>query len=270
MVKITSLCDNINNHKKMWGIEGNSVLIETNGLRILYDVGRDGKVLAHNLEVLGLSISNIDYIILSHAHKGHSGALSSVSIPENVRVFYGPGFSLPKFKLKDGDYFPVWNEQLLNNLTVEPECIFHQVEICPDLFVFNASSEPNQSAQQRYWIKEQGLYRPDSFQEELHICIKTNKGLIIITGCAHCGVSTLIEKAISITGDNQIYTLIGGMHIKDDPMRLLHFCDIINRYQVSLYAPSHCTGFRSVAYLLKQFPNQCLEFHTGKTISFDS
>lgn len=273
MIKITCLCDNINNHKKFWATEGNSILIETNGIRILYDVGRDGRVLEHNLEVLGLSISHLDYIILSHAHKGHSGALSNISLPENVKVLYGSGFEVPKFKLVEGIYKPVCNEQMFAQKLKNHKsaiCVEHVYEIIADLIYAYVTPRAEHNAEmQKYWVKESISYRMDSFEEELNICICTTEGLIIITGCAHRGLNNILDEAISITNNRNIRALIGGTHIQEDPVRLRSFYRIIHDYNIENVAPSHCTGFKSVAHLTNQYPERCLEFNTGKILTFE-
>lgn len=77
MVRITSLCDNVNNSKRLWSMEGNCVLVEADGLRIVYDVGRDAAIFTHNLGALGLTPAQLDYVVLSHGHHGHVGAMRS-------------------------------------------------------------------------------------------------------------------------------------------------------------------------------------------------
>lgn len=274
MIKITSLCDNINNHKKFWTAEGNSILIEANGVRVLYDVGRDGRILEHNLEELGLSVSDLDYIVVSHAHKGHSGALSNLTLPEKATVLYGSGFGVPKFKLKEEVYKPVCNElmfaqKLRNNQNAV--CVDHVHEIIGDLLYVYVTSKTEHSAEAlMFCVKEGDSYRTDFFEEELNVCIRTAKGLIILTGCAHRGLNNILDEAISITKDRNILALIGGTHIREDPVRLKAFYRTMHDYDIKNIAPSHCTGFKSVARLANRYPKRYLEFNTGKTLTFES
>ena len=39
------------------------------------------------------------------------------------------------------------------------------------------------------------------------------KGLVIITGCGHSGIINIINYAMELTGEDRIYTIIGGMHL---------------------------------------------------------
>lgn len=274
MIKIISLCDNINNHKKFWSAEGNSILIETSGIRILYDVGRDGRVLEHNLKSLGLSISDIDFIVLSHAHKGHSGALSDISLPENVKVLYGSGFEIPKFKLKGDEYKPVGNELLFSQKLKDHKnsiCVDQVYEIIQnDVYAYETLRSEHNADTREFWVKEGDSYRVDFFDEELNICIRTAKGLIIITGCAHRGLNSILDEAVSITGNRKVRALIGGTHIQDDPNRRRAFYRTIHYYNIDNIAPSHCTGYKSVAHLASRYPKRYLEFNTGKTLFFES
>lgn len=59
------------------GSKGNSTYVETSKNKILLDVGMNYKYLEEKLQAIGVSSSDINYIILSHTHADHIAALKN-------------------------------------------------------------------------------------------------------------------------------------------------------------------------------------------------
>jgi len=57
------------------GSKGNSTLIKTDKLNILIDAGMNLKYIREKLEDIGIGLSDINYIFITHTHKDHIGAL---------------------------------------------------------------------------------------------------------------------------------------------------------------------------------------------------
>jgi hypothetical protein len=55
-----------------WGF---AALVEHDGLRILFDTGNDADVLAHNARVLGVDLTRLDFVVISHRHGDHTDGL---------------------------------------------------------------------------------------------------------------------------------------------------------------------------------------------------
>ncbi len=87
---------------------------------------------------------------------------------------------------------------------------------------------------------------------EQSLIINTEKGLVIVVGCAHSGVGGILEAALSI-GD--VYALIGGLHGFDE-FSLLKYIDLI--------CPTHCTKYKSEIFSL--YPNKCIDGGVGRVI----
>ena len=250
------------------------MLIEIDGKRFVYDVCRCSEVLIHNLGDLGLGIEDIDAVILSHGHKGHSGALATMSIPETTTVVYGAGLERPKYKNKQGIKKAVNNECLVEKIRNEQHkvvCIGDAPYYLTDnLFVFKSRVCSANKETGRFLIKDGEQYIIDEFEEELNICIKSSLGLIVLTGCAHRGVNNILDTAMEISHESNVYALMGGTHILDDPTSLQQFYQIVKNYDIDYVAPSHCTGYKAIAQIAQQLPSKFLEFNTGKVIKFDS
>lgn len=59
------------------GSEGNSTYVETEDTKILIDAGMNTKYIKTKLEELGVDSSEIDYIVMTHTHHDHTGALKT-------------------------------------------------------------------------------------------------------------------------------------------------------------------------------------------------
>lgn len=89
-MKITILYDNTvfqNNLSPDWGF---SCLIEAHNRTILFDTGSDGAILLDNMKKIGVKLSSIDDVFISHAHFDHIGGLSAFLNENNQVNVYVP------------------------------------------------------------------------------------------------------------------------------------------------------------------------------------
>ena len=59
------------------GSKGNSTYVETKNHKILLDIGTNVGYIKERLEELGVSLNDIDTILISHVHSDHIGALEN-------------------------------------------------------------------------------------------------------------------------------------------------------------------------------------------------
>lgn len=77
------------------------------------------------------------------------------------------------------------------------------------------------------YIKENGKLKPDSVRDDQALFIKSEKGLIIILGCAHRGVINTIRHAQKLTGVEPVYAVIGGTHLISASIQKNRFNDCL-------------------------------------------
>jgi len=130
------------------------------------------------------------------------------------------------------------------------------------------------------------VYKPDSFSKETEISegiwttgplgiwikeqsliINSEKGLIVITGCAHPGVVNIIKKTKEIFPNENIYLVLGGFHlsgVSDSELR-----SIIKDFKelgVQKVAPCHCSGDRCRELFKQEYRDDFIENGVGKLI----
>ncbi len=232
-MKITTVYDNYKFGKKLRTGWGFSALVETGDREILFDTGGDSEILLENMKSLGIDLDKIEGVFLSHFHGDHTGGLTGfLEKNSDVKVYLLESFPR-KFKNKIKSYGT------------------EIVEIY----------SPKKIQKGFYSTGELG-----TFTKEQSMIVKTKKGLVIITGCAHPGIVKIIKKSKEFVDDN-IYLAVGGFHLRGFPRRRLKF--IINTFKksdVQKVSPSHCTGDRAIEAFRQEYGDNFIMDGVGKTI----
>ena len=202
--------------RKGWGF---SCLIELNNAKILFDTG-DGPDFLFNLQKFNITPQEITYCILSHPHNDHIGGLGHLlQVNSELRVIV-PSFFPVKLKMQ-----------------IMSSCQMHETfgyeQIMDDLYVDTALNH---------------LY-------EQFCVIKLDQGLLIITGCAHPGLDSIIQQ---VKGYNlPLFGVIGGFHgfRKFGVLKELQFV-----------VPGHCTSYKNA--ILEIFPKTAHPCAAGTTFQF--
>jgi 7,8-dihydropterin-6-yl-methyl-4-(beta-D-ribofuranosyl)aminobenzene 5'-phosphate synthase len=129
-LKLTTLSENTANYGFLaeWGL---SILVEVDRLRILMDTGLSFSAV-HNAQLMGIDLSTIDRIVLSHGHADHTGGLREVlKIKGEVEVIAHPDIWALKYVRRDEE-----KEEQYNGIP------FSRVELESLGARFNLAKEP--------------------------------------------------------------------------------------------------------------------------------
>jgi len=276
MIEILSLCDNIIDDKKCWAAEGFSLLIKYNGVSLLFDVGRSSDILLHNLNAKNIDLQTIDYIVLSHGHKGHIGAITDMVklINPTTTVIFGKGIEWQKIKTKDGKNtldLSVKNADLINLIKnnckyLELTSSYEIISGVTILFDIPISSKNLTAFRDNYRVIVSGKDEMDLFTEEVAICIEIDNKLLIISGCSHRGIDNIISYACEMKSNKSIFGVVGGFHTQDNNCKTKLLIEYFETISPKLIAPCHCTGIFSKFLIRQFFPNTFNNLTTGKLI----
>jgi len=180
---------------------------------ILFDTGGDGNILLSNMRKINIDPQEIDMVVLSHIHGDHTGGLwRFLEVNADVTVY------LPSS-------FPGNFKQRVYQMGAKYVEIGKPVEIMPDVF---------STGELGTWIKEQALV------------LRTDKGLIIITGCSHPGIVSIAKRAVEVVQD-KIYLITGGFHLGGTSKREIdNIIKELKAIGVEKIGPSHCTGQQAI------------------------
>jgi 7,8-dihydropterin-6-yl-methyl-4-(beta-D-ribofuranosyl)aminobenzene 5'-phosphate synthase len=217
-----------------WGM---SCFIQGSEKNILFDVGGDGEILLGNMRKLDISPEDIDIVFLSHIHHDHIGGLLDVLKENNkITVF------LPKS-------FPKSVKEQIKKLGASFIAIDKSTEICESVY---SSGELG-----GLWLKEQSLI------------IDTNKGLIVITGCAHPGVVKIAKKAIELI-DKPIYLILGGFHLMAySENEVNKIIKDLKAMKIENVGPSHCTGGKPIELFKKAWKDKFFDLGCGAVFELE-
>jgi len=273
-IKITTLSENTANIGFIaeWGL---SMLIEADGLRILFDTGASFTAV-YNAQLLGIDFSSVDKIVLSHGHWDHTGGLVNVlrRRGEGVDIIGHPDIWAAKYTQgeKYGERYigiPFNREQLEGlggrfHLVKEPVWITDNIVTSGEIPMVTEYEDIDPYL----YVKENGVFKPDPLADDLAIAINTELGLIIILGCCHRGIINTIHHFREITRQNQVNCVIGGIHLIDaSPERLAKTVTDLKQIGVQRLGVSHCTGFEASSRMAQEFPNTFFLNNAGTQLS---
>ncbi|MEW6619118.1 MAG: MBL fold metallo-hydrolase [bacterium] len=208
------------------------------GEELLFDTGERGEILFHNMEQMGVSATDLKTVVISHDHWDHTGGLWAL-LEQNpqIKVYACPNFS-SEFKEKVG---------------------FAGAELIE-------ASRFTQIAEDIYTTGEiAGTYN-DKYMAEQALIVKSQRGLTILTGCAHPGIIKILEKVKENLAED-IYLVMGGFHLIEADERVVDL--IIDRFcqlEIASVAPTHCSGEETKALFKKEYQNDFIPVKTGMAI----
>jgi len=98
---------------------------------------------------------------------------------------------------------------------------------------------------------------------------ESDKGLVILFGCAHAGLVNIIEYAKKVTGIDKVRAIVGGTHLgPTSPEQKEKSVAYLKTLNLEVIAPNHCTGLPMASRLAVEFPDQFTWASAGMTLEF--
>jgi 7,8-dihydropterin-6-yl-methyl-4-(beta-D-ribofuranosyl)aminobenzene 5'-phosphate synthase len=217
--------------KTAWGF---SAVVTGAERTILFDTGSDGTLLLENMARLQIEPAGIDIVVLSHVHGDHTGGLTGF-LKANARVqVYLP------------ESFPARVKDVVRGYGATVVEVAGPREICPNVYTTGVMGRR---------VKEQALI------------VRTQRGLIVLTGCAHPGIARIVEEVRSLHPEC-ILLAMGGFHLEwATAGRVERIIAVFRKHDFQYVAPTHCSGERARHLFEQQYGQHYIEAGVGKTIS---
>ena len=237
--KWTVLSDNRNNDIRLCTEHGLSILLETERQKILLDTGASD-VFIRNAEILGLDLSNVDYVFISHGHSDHAGGLRYfMEHNQKAQIIVSPDAMSGKFFSKRGNLHSITTEwpQIGDDRLI---LIDQTSEIAEGLYAIAHIPQinPMPKGNKHLFVEgANGEYVNDDFRHELALYTDG----FLFTGCAHNGLENILAAC-----PFPVKSVVGGFHLLDGPDTAEELMELAGRlkehYPSTQFYTSHCTG----------------------------
>lgn len=249
---------------------GYSALIEADGHTILFDTGERPDTVLRNAEELGIDLSTVDTVILSHNHFDHTGGLVTLRRAlraENpsalVETHAGKGIFLPRSMDQEAinKMPPIPKQLLVSVLDVRDEYetlggrfVIHgkPYELHPGMWVTGPIPRihPEKNWTPFMRIERNGALEEDTIPEDQALVINTPKGLVVIAGCGHAGIVNTLEYARVIASGQPVHAVLGGFHLLNLTDEKVGWTGTkMREFGVEHVLGAHCTGINAVKLL---------------------
>lgn len=263
-MKLTILIDNNTFIDRYFKAEpGLSFFIEENNKKILFDTGYS-ELFIENAFKMNIDLRTIDYLVLSHGHLDHTWGLFHLlklfteaafekKLYDKPTILSHPSTMNPKFCKNSGEIGSIiTNNQLSNFFNVKTNAT--PVFITEKL-IFLGEIPRNNNFEATNIIGKTLINNhlsDDKLYDDSALIYKSEKGLVIITGCSHSGICNIIKYATEICDDDRVYDIIGGLHlISPTENQLNKTVDFLEKIKLTNLHACHCTDLKSKIALSK-------------------
>jgi 7,8-dihydropterin-6-yl-methyl-4-(beta-D-ribofuranosyl)aminobenzene 5'-phosphate synthase len=238
-----------------WGF---SALVEVDGHRILFDTGAHPDVVLKNVRSLGLDLTTVPEVILSHNHNDHTGGFMTLResvLPQTpgalARAHVGAGIFYPRFSIRPG----VEDNSMVRVKTDYEKTggVFVEhtqpVQLYPGVWV---TGPVPRKYPERNWSGNGKVVTPtgtveDNLPEDMALVFDTADGLVVLTGCGHAGVINIIDYARTFIRPARVHALIGGIHLFNAKEETLAWTTgKLKEFGIDNFIGAHCTGIETV------------------------
>ncbi len=216
--------------KTAWGF---GCFIEGMERTILFDTGGDAPTLLANMRALEIDPQQVEVVVLSHIHSDHTGGLEGF-LDHNAQVTVWAPAS-----------FPQRFDRVVTREGADLVSVHEPQSICQGVY---STGEMGRS------IMEQGLV------------LDTERGVVVITGCAHPGIADMVARAHEVV-EGELLLVVGGFHLGSASHQRIE--SIISRFRdmgVQYVGPTHCSGETAKGLFKEEYGENYLDVGVGREI----
>jgi len=273
-LRITTLSENIASTGDLLAEWGLSILVATGRENILFDTGKTITA-SYNTASLEIDLNRIDKIVLSHGHHDHTGGLRQIlrQMGKEVEVIAHPDIWTNKYRRRKGKkdkYVGIpFQRQEIESLGANFILTTKPVKVTDNIMTSGEVPMVTdyETIDSGLFVKGDGGWQPDKLLDDLALIINTEKGLVVVLGCAHRGMINTLYHAQQLTNGKPIHTVLGGAHlISASKERIRLTIAALKELGVQKLGLCHCTSLPVVSLLAQEFGNKFFFNITGTTI----
>ncbi|AGL00267.1 MBL fold metallo-hydrolase [Desulfoscipio gibsoniae] len=280
-VRLTTLCDNTTGGTGLIAEWGLSILAEYRGAKVLLDAGM-GDAVVKNADLMGIDLGGVDKIVLSHGHLDHTGGLTPLlqRMGKKIPVYAHPDVWDQKYSSSrqpwggDTSYHFIGIQQRPETLeSLGADFKYDRAPVWLNDYMVTTGEVPMvapfESIEDNLCVKTEKGYVTDPFLDDQALIIKSERGLVVVLGCAHRGAINTILHAKTITGVDRVHAVVGGTHLlRAGEERINQTAAALRELGVEKLGVSHCTGLPAAAMLAREFGSDFFFNCAGTIVEF--
>lgn len=268
-MKIVTLVENTCGHEACIAEHGLSLYIETEKHKLLLDAGQTDAVVK-NADVLGIDLSAVDTVILSHGHYDHSGGILPFSqINHTAQIIMQkkavePHYNVERYIGIDKAILDLPNVRLIEG----------DVQLDDELFLFSGITGRRCYPQGNRKLSriENGVQVPDDFAHEQCLVITQNDRHWLLSGCSHNGILNILDRYRELFDSEPDYVITGfhmmkkdGEHTEEEKTVITQTAQELSKLNAVFYS-GHCTGIPAFELMKEIMGDKLIALHSGKRI----
>jgi len=248
---------------------------------LLFDFGYSENGAAQNAATLGVDMAEVEAVALSHGHSDHTGGMEKLTAmigKGNIPFVAHPSvFKSPRY-LKLGEEFKIYFPKLSRERVKQAGLSLIEAEKpCPllDDTVLFLGEVPHETEFEKGWpivhCQKEGKEEWDAIEDDSSIVINLkDKGLVILSGCAHAGIINTVQYAMKVTGIEKVHAVMGGFHLSGPFFEPIIDCTTqeLKKINPVYIIPTHCTGRKAIMEMEKQMPDKFILNMAGTKLTF--
>lgn len=268
-MKIITLVENTCGIEGCIAEHGLSLYIETEKHKLLLDAGQTD-ALIKNADVLGIDLSAVDTVILSHGHYDHSGGIMPLSkIAPNARVVMQRSAAEPHY---NGERFIGIDKAILELPGVQ--LIDGDIRLDEELFLFSGITGRRCYPQGNLKLSRliDGEKAADDFAHEQCLVITQKGRNWLLSGCSHNGILNILDRYKAIFEKAPDYVISGfhmmkkeGEHNEDEKAVIIQTARELEQMDTIFYS-GHCTGIPAFEIMKEIMGDKLKALHSGEKV----
>ena len=249
MTQISAIMENkASENKALINEHGLSFFIEKDNKRILFDCG-SGEHTLYNAHKLGIELSNLDCVVLSHSHYDHSAGYRDLTEAGlgSKELYIGKGFFEKKYAfdgIKYTDLSCGFDLDFITKHGINVHEVSGKVEIIKDIYAFGGFARLSEFEHipTRFVKRTEEGFVNDYFSDEICLVIDKKDYVVMVCGCSHPGITNMVREVRKSFG-KPVFSVYGGIHLNeaddkrmDDTMETLHSMGMVTG------GFCHCSG----------------------------
>jgi 7,8-dihydropterin-6-yl-methyl-4-(beta-D-ribofuranosyl)aminobenzene 5'-phosphate synthase len=237
-----------------WGF---SALVEVDGRRILFDTGARPDTVLINAKALGVDLTSVTDVILSHNHRDHTGGfmtLRQAFLQKNPASLSQTHVGKGIFLVRRVDQGRI--SEFMSKTRAEYEATGgHVIEYEKPTELWNGvwltgpvpRKYPERNWSGRSEIQTADGWKEDNIPEDMSMVFNTAQGLVVLSGCGHSGIINTLDYSRSAIRNAPIHAAIGGFHLYElDDTKLKWTAGKLHEFGIENFLGAHCTGIEAV------------------------